>query len=184
LFVHPPPAAPYSTRELFDPNTFAEALDARRAAASEEAEKMTDAISKEIYNPASETFHQGTLQEEEAPAAAEPPKQLKQVGGAGQGGEVGGPPPPPPVSPLLWKPERVVADLKLARKLMVVLDAERGLDENPLLSAELVAAAAAAAAGGEDGAPEAGQGEAAAGEAGAVGMLQSITLGVYTSHSA
>jgi hypothetical protein len=151
---------------------FAEALEARRAAAAEEAVQLTNAIADSTYDPASDTFYQGTLQEEAVPAAAEPPKQPKQpkqVGGSGQGGEVGGPPPPPPVSPLLWKPERVVADLKLARKLMVVLDAERGLTANPLLEADLMAAAAAAdaaaAAEGEEGAAGAGKDEAAAGEA-------------------
>ena len=42
-----------------------------------------------------------------------------------------------PVAPaLLWKPERVAADLKLSRQLIEKLDKEKGIASNPLIAAD------------------------------------------------
>ena len=42
-----------------------------------------------------------------------------------------------PVAPaLLWKPERVAADLKLSRQLIKKLDKEKGIASNPLIAAD------------------------------------------------
>lgn len=37
---------------------------------------------------------------------------------------------------LLWKPERVAADLKLSRQLIEKLDEEKGITSNPLIAAD------------------------------------------------
>lgn len=37
---------------------------------------------------------------------------------------------------LLWKPERVAADLKLSRQLIEKLDQEKGITSNPLIAAD------------------------------------------------
>lgn len=37
---------------------------------------------------------------------------------------------------LLWKPERIAADLKVSRQLMEKLDKEKGIVSNPLLAAD------------------------------------------------
>lgn len=37
---------------------------------------------------------------------------------------------------LLWKPERVVADLKLSQQLIEKLDEEKGITSNPLIAAD------------------------------------------------
>ena len=37
---------------------------------------------------------------------------------------------------LLWKPERVAADLKLSRQLIEKLDEEKGIISNPLIAAD------------------------------------------------
>ena len=37
---------------------------------------------------------------------------------------------------LLWKPERVAADLKLSRQLIEKLDEEKGITSNPLVAAD------------------------------------------------
>ena len=37
---------------------------------------------------------------------------------------------------LLWKPERVAADLKLSRQLIEKLDQEKGIISNPLIAAD------------------------------------------------
>lgn len=37
---------------------------------------------------------------------------------------------------LLWKPERVAADLKLSRQLIEKLDKEKGITSNPLIAAD------------------------------------------------
>lgn len=45
--------------------------------------------------------------------------------------------PPTQVAPaLLWKPERVAADLKLSRQLIEKLDEEKGIVSNPLIAAD------------------------------------------------
>ena len=47
-----------------------------------------------------------------------------------------------PVAPaLLWKPERVAADLKLSRQLIKKLDKEKGIASNPLIAADELEAA-------------------------------------------
>lgn len=44
---------------------------------------------------------------------------------------------PTQVAPaLLWKPERVAADLKLSRQLIEKLDEEKGIAGNPLIAAD------------------------------------------------
>lgn len=44
---------------------------------------------------------------------------------------------PTQVAPaLLWKPERVAADLKLSRQLIEKLDEEKGITSNPLIAAD------------------------------------------------
>jgi hypothetical protein len=63
-------------------------------------------------------------------------------------------PPPASEGPVgLWKPDRVAADYRAARRLVAVLDSQRQLRlaDNPLLPA--------AAAGGDGEAAEAAQGE-------------------------
>lgn len=37
---------------------------------------------------------------------------------------------------LLWKPERVAADLKFSRQLIEKLDQEKGITSNPLIAAD------------------------------------------------
>ena len=37
---------------------------------------------------------------------------------------------------LLWKPERVAADLKLSRQLIEKFDQEKGITSNPLIAAD------------------------------------------------
>jgi hypothetical protein len=67
----------------------------------------------------------------------------------GEDGEGEGSKDQPPEGPMcLWKPERVVADYRTAKKLVGTIDHQRGLKlaENPLLPQ-----AAIAAAGGGDG---------------------------------
>ena len=47
---------------------------------------------------------------------------------------------PTQVAPaLLWKPERVAADLKLSRQLIEKLDEEKGIASNPLIAADQLA---------------------------------------------
>lgn len=49
----------------------------------------------------------------------------------------------------LWKPARVVQDYKVAKKLVAVVDHQRGLKlaDNPLLPQDVISAAAAGGAG-------------------------------------
>lgn len=37
---------------------------------------------------------------------------------------------------ILWKPERIAADLKLSRQLIEKLDKEKGIISNPLIAAD------------------------------------------------
>lgn len=70
-------------------------------------------------------------------------------------GEGGGKAHDAPEGPVcLWKPERAAADYRAAKKLVALVDHQRGLKlaDNPLLPQDVIAAAAAGGAeGGQDG---------------------------------
>jgi hypothetical protein len=78
-------------------------------------------------------FHQGLLDGDDADGDGEGAKDRAQA-------------PEGPVC--LWKPERVVQDYKVAKRLVAVVDHQRGLKlaDNPLLPQDVISAAAA----GED----------------------------------
>ena len=126
-----------STKEQFDPRAFEQALVHRQEQAQAAAAEMRTAIQEGTYDPTVPNFNQATLEEDAEEEGAAPASTPAATGGkaaAGTGGaEAGTAPPPPPVSPLLWKRDRVAADLKLAKRLMVVMDRERGITDNPLL---------------------------------------------------
>jgi hypothetical protein len=140
-----PPLCPLGSRvrAAYHPAAFESSL-ARHV---EEATSSAAVLSLEIrdgkYDPSGPTFDQGQLKPGEAGEGEE--------GSAAAVAPVG----PPPEGPVgLWRPERVAHDYKVAKRLVCVVDQQRGLQlaDNPLLPSLPTSSAAAAADGeGADG---------------------------------
>lgn len=118
-----------SVRARFDPRAFEEAVEQRRTDAHQVAQDMTAAIADGKYDPSIDNFNQGTLSDSPAVVSKDAATGPDDVSKA------------PAAPELLWRPERVAADYKRARKLMVVLDHEKDITGNPLLPPAAAAAA-------------------------------------------
>ncbi|PSC73712.1 Serrate RNA effector molecule [Micractinium conductrix] len=94
-----------------------------------------------------EQLEAGSLETEQQPAGPGPERFTEEPEGGPR--EEDAPPPAVPPPALCWQPTQLAADLALAKRLMRVLDQEKGIEGNPLLPAP-PAAAPAAAEGGED----------------------------------
>jgi len=95
---------------------------------------MVADIQEGRFDPAAPGFHQGLLDGDDAEGDAEAKEQ-----------------PAGPTGPVcLWKPDRVVHDYKVAKKLVAVVDHQRGLKlaDNPLLPPEALAVASGPAGEG------------------------------------
>lgn len=99
------------------------------------AQQLCEDIRDGRLDPASPGFNQG----------------LSEAGGAAEEGEPVGPAPVPEGPVCLWKPDRVASDYMLAKKLVAVVDHQRGLQlaDNPLLPKVEAADGAEEAAEGE-----------------------------------
>ncbi|KAG2500685.1 hypothetical protein HYH03_001451 [Edaphochlamys debaryana] len=146
----------------FDPRNFAKIVASRAEEAQDTAKHVAADLASATLDPANENFAQGMydlapkLEKDAKPGSEDGPKFAPN---------------------LCWRPTRVAHDITLSRRLIRKLDAEKGVEENPLLPAlppgpEPAAAAAGdggdgeKAAGGEDAAGAGGEGGAAGGEGG------------------
>ncbi|WIA09843.1 hypothetical protein OEZ85_010057 [Tetradesmus obliquus] len=134
-----------SVRAAFHPAAFESSLARHKEEAAAAAQVLAADIRDGRYDPARPDFNQGQLD----PGAE-----------AAEDGSAPVAPPPGPEGPVaLWRPERVAADYRAAKRLAALLDHQRGLRlaDNPLLPA------AAGAGEGEAGEAAAdGKGAAAA----------------------
>ncbi|KAF6250875.1 hypothetical protein COO60DRAFT_1629284 [Scenedesmus sp. NREL 46B-D3] len=136
-----------SVRAAFHPAAFESSLARHKEEAAAAAQVLAADIRDGRYDPARPDFNQGQLD-----LAAE----------AAEDGGAPVVPPPAPEGPVgLWRPDRVAADYSAVRRLVAVLDHQRGLRlaDNPLLPA-------AADVGEGEAAEAAHNGEAAAGSSG------------------
>lgn len=111
----------------FHPSAFESSLVSHQEGAAAAAAVMVADIQEGRFDPAAPGFHQGLLDGDDAEGDAEAKEQ-----------------PAGPTGPVcLWKPDRVVHDYKVAKKLVAVVDHQRGLKlaDNPLLPPEALAVA-------------------------------------------
>lgn len=123
----------------FHPSAFESSLLRHKEGAATAASLLASDIQEGRYEPSAPGFHQGLLDGD--------------ADGEGDG-EAGGKAHAPEGPVCLWKPERAAADYKAAKKLVAVVDHQRGLKlaDNPLLPQGVITAAAAGGAeGGQDG---------------------------------
>ncbi|KAF8055817.1 hypothetical protein HT031_006592 [Scenedesmus sp. PABB004] len=113
-----------SVRAMYHPAAFESSLARHKEEAAAAAAALAGDIRSGALDPAAPDFNQGA-----------PPRDDGDDGGAAPAAREG------PVC--LWKPERVAADYKTARRLVALLDSQRGLRlaDNPLLPAPPAAAA-------------------------------------------
>ncbi|EFJ49682.1 zinc finger related protein [Volvox carteri f. nagariensis] len=133
----------------FDPRYFAKVVASRAEEAQDSAKHIAADVASGALDPSHENFCQGMY--DLAPKV----EKDKQPGNAEEG---------PKFAPnLCWRMPRVAHDLDLSRKLIRKLDAEKGIEENPLIP-KLSAGASGGVASAADGAPE---GDGAGGDAAA-----------------
>lgn len=124
-----------SVRAAYHPSAFESSLARHKEDAVTAAQQFAEDMREGCLDPASDTFNQGV---QEATEATE------------NGGSVG--PTPAPEGPAcLWKPDRVAADYKVAKRLVALVDHQRGLHltDNQLLPKVDVADGGEQAADGE-----------------------------------
>ena len=122
----------------FHPNAFESSLVAHQEGAAAAASVLAADFQDGKYDYGAPGFNQGLLDAEDAEGDAEAAAKER---------------PQAPQGPVcLWKPERVVHDYKAAKKLVAVVDSQRGLNlaDNPLLPHQAVTAAGAGE-GAQDG---------------------------------
>lgn len=123
----------------FHPSAFESSLVRHQEGAAAAAPLLAADIQEGKYDYAAPGFHQGLLDGDDAEGGAE--------AGAKDGAQA-------PQGPMcLWKPERAARDYKVAKKLVAVVDHQRGLNlaDNPLLPQDAIAAASGAGEGGAQG---------------------------------
>ncbi|KAG2438958.1 hypothetical protein HYH02_010750 [Chlamydomonas schloesseri] len=153
----------------FDPRNFAKVVASRAEEAQDSAKHVAADLASGALDPNHEAFAQGMYDlapkiEKPAEKAAAAPKE----------GEKAAPPADdagPKFAPnVCWSAERVAHDLGLSRRLIRKLDAEKGIEENPLLP-KLASAPSLGGEAGKDGGeegdkPEGGAKPAEGGEGG------------------
>lgn len=132
------------TKAKFHPLEQAKGKKVRNDEAQEAAKKFAERLLSGGLNPASPDFNQG-----EGPADPKSADTVMGEDGAQPQGDAAAQAPTQVAPALLWKPERVAADLKLSRQLIEKLDEEKGITSNPLIAADKLNGAST-----EDGAKE------------------------------
>ncbi|DBB12129.1 TPA: hypothetical protein ACH3X3_006240 [Trebouxia sp. C0006] len=117
------------TRARFDPREQEKGLQTRNGEAQEAAKKFAERLLSGGLNPAAEDFNQGEGASETKNADTDMADGEQKEDADGQHLTQTAP-------ALLWKPERVAADLKLSRQLIEKLDQEKGITSNPLIAAD------------------------------------------------
>eukprot|EP00878_Enallax_costatus_P003885 GHUV01004105.1.p1 GENE.GHUV01004105.1~~GHUV01004105.1.p1 ORF type:complete len:477 (+),score=158.20 GHUV01004105.1:186-1616(+) len=124
-----------TVRAAYHPSAFESSLTRHKEDAATAAQQLAEDIREGRVDPASDSFNQGVQEAAEAT----------------ENGEPVGPAPAPEGPASLWKPDRVAADFKVAKRLVALVDHQRGLNlaDNPLLPKVDAADGAEPAADGE-----------------------------------
>lgn len=134
----------------YHPNAFESSLVRHQEGAAAAASLLAADIHDGKLEPSAPGFNQGLAEGDEA------------EGGEGDG--AGKDRPQAPEGPMcLWKPARAAQDYRVAKKLVAVVDHQRGLQlaDNPLLPQDVIAAAAASSGDGAQEGKDADMGERA-----------------------
>ncbi len=152
---------PCSFKYQFDPRTFAKIVASRAEEAQDSAKHISADLASGALDPSNENFNQGMYDLAPKVDKDKPPANSEDG---------------PKFAPnLCFKPARVAHDLDLSRRLIRKLDAEKGIEENPLLP-QLKDEPMAAADGGNDEQQQKGEGQGPAGlPAGGVAPLPAHT---------
>lgn len=122
----------------FDPRYFAKVVASRAEEAQDSAKHIAADLASGSLDPSHENFSQGMY---DLAPKVEKEQPAKQLANAEDG---------PKFAPnLCWRVSRVVHDLDLSRQLIRKLDAEKGIEDNPLLPKGLAGTSTGAAAATE-----------------------------------